>query len=134
MRSDKTQSSGRRRADLGDRYFRSTWEANYARYLNWLVSLGKVTSWEYEAKTFEFEGIKRGTRFYTPDFKVVLPSGKIEWHEVKGWMDAGSQTRLNRMAKYYPNEVIKVFDATWFKAANRNVAPMIPTWERGSAR
>lgn len=126
-----SRARGGRRADLGEVYFRSSWEANYARYLNWLVRHGKIVGWEYEVKTFVFERISRGTRAYTPDFRVVMSDGRVEWHEVKGWMDPKSRTRLDRMKRYYPNEVVVVIGKTWFQSASRNIAPMIPNWETG---
>ena len=63
-----TTARGGKRADLANRYFRSSWEAKWARYLNWLASLHEIWGWEYEPQTFEFVEIKKGTRFYTPDF------------------------------------------------------------------
>lgn len=118
-----------RRADLADTYFRSAWEANYARFLNLLIARSVVTSWEYEPKTFVFETIKRGNRSYTPDFRVTFPDGRIEWHEVKGWMDDKSRVRIERLRKFYPEEVLMIIDAAWFKQAARGIAYMIPGWE-----
>lgn len=123
-----------RREDIGNRYFRSAWEANYARYLNLLVRQKVVASWDYECHTFTFDRYKRGTRSYTPDFKVTFPDGHHEWHEVKGWMDDASRVRLERMAKFYPEETVKVIGADWFRGANRNVAHVIPGWERGGKK
>jgi hypothetical protein len=120
-----------KRADLGDQYFRSRWEANYARYLNWLIQVTKdVASWSYESETFEFKGIKRGTRFYTPDFRVQLSNGTVEYHEVKGWRYPKGETALKRMAKYYPHVRIVVVDSEWFKAVRRQGLPsLIEGWE-----
>lgn len=125
----RTQCAGGKREDLGNQYFRSAWEANYARYLNWLVSKGEIDGWSYEPVTFEFVGIKRGVRFYTPDFRVET-RGAHEWHEVKGWMDSQSKTRMKRMAKYYPGEKVVMIDRKWFASARRAGMPaMIPEWE-----
>lgn len=123
-----------KRADLGDRFFRSAWEANYARYLNLLVAQKQIREWDYECQTFQFEKIKRGTRCYTPDFKVTFNDGHHEWHEVKGWMDDKSRVRLDRMALYYPSEVVKIIGADWFKSANRGIAHVLPLWERGGKK
>jgi hypothetical protein len=132
MRSGHTRCHGGRRKDLGNQYFRSSWEANYARFLNTLIARGDVVSWEYEPKTFVFESIKRGTRAYTPDFKIALPGGTHEWHEVKGWMDQPSRTRLSRMAKFFPDEKVIVIGESWFRAATRSgLAAVIPNWEGG---
>jgi hypothetical protein len=119
-----------RRSDLGDQHFRSSWEANYARFLNWRITRGEVLSWEFEKHRFEFEAIRFGTRSYLPDFKVVMPDGKHEWHEVKGWMDRKSATKLKRMAKYFPEEKVVVIGADWFRAAKRSgLSAMVGGWE-----
>jgi hypothetical protein len=133
MRAGYSRTRGGRRADLDGRYFRSAWEANYARFLNFLKARGEISGWEYECKTFVFEAIKRGTRAYTPDFKVTT-GDRHEWHEVKGWMDQPSRTRLKRMAKYFPAEKVVVIDAGWFRQANKTLAGAIAGWETGTTR
>ena len=125
----RRRSRGGKRGDLGGLYVRSAWEANYCRYLNWLVELGEIISWEYEPDTFWFENIKRGTRFYTPDFKITNTDNSIEYHEVKGRMDQKSRTRLKRMAKYYPDVKIVVIDSEAYRALAKDVRGFIPNWE-----
>lgn len=120
---------GGRRADLGNSYYRSSWEANWARYLNWLLAKGEIKEWLYESETFEFEGIKRGSRFYTPDFKIYNNDGTIERHELKGYMDARSATKLKRMASYHPEAKITLIDKIAYAAVARMVASTIPHWE-----
>ncbi|KKK49962.1 hypothetical protein LCGC14_3129780, partial [marine sediment metagenome] len=87
----------------GKMFFRSKWEANYALYLDFLIDHKEIIKWEYEPDSFMFEQIKLGTRSYTPDFKIFNNSGDFEYHEVKGYMDSKSKTKLKRMAKYYPD-------------------------------
>ena len=119
-----------RRADLDDRYFRSMWEANYARYLNFLKAHGEIFKWEYEADTFWFEEIKRGTRSYTPDFKIWTAEDATPYYEeLKGWMDQKSKTKLFRMAKYYPDIKIILIDEKQYRAIARSIKALIPTWE-----
>lgn len=120
---------GGKRKDLGI-YVRSTWEANYARYLNWLIGIGEIKKWEYEVDTFEFHKIKKGTRFYTPDFKITNKDGSIEYHEVKGYMDKRSQTKLNRMKKYYPDIKIVLIDKEVYYAIKKDVSGLVENWER----
>lgn len=111
-----------KRDDLGGQYFRSRYEANYARFLNFTKQ-----RWEYEKKTFWFLKIKRGVRSYTPDF--YLPETN-EYHEVKGWMDKKSATKIKRMAKYYPTVKLIIIDGKWFQNANRQgLCRIIPGWE-----
>ncbi len=123
----KTSHSGRR-PDLDNRYFRSSWEANYARYLNWLKSLGQIESWEYEPQTFTFP-VKRGTVSYTPDFLVNYPDGAREYHEVKGYMDDKSRVRLDRMKRYYPDVKIVLVDSKVYKGIEKMFSRVIPNWE-----
>jgi len=118
-----------KRTDLDGLYVRSSWEANYARYLNWLVSIGEIVKWEYEPDVYEFHEIKRGTRSYIPDFKVYNKDGSVEYHEVKGWMDQKSRTKLKRMAKYYPEIKVVLIDKDVYYAIKRDAQNFIPNWE-----
>lgn len=103
-------------------FFKSRWEMNAARLLSF-----QKREWEYEPKTFWFEKIKRGVRSYTPDF--FLPKENI-YIEVKGWMDTKSKTKLKRMAKYYPNTKIELWDEDFFRALKRQgIGKLVPGWE-----
>lgn len=123
----KNGHRGGKRDDLGI-YVRSSWEANYARYLNWLKDKGEIISWEYEVDTFWFEGIKRGNVAYTPDFKVTEKDGSIIYHEVKGYMDDKSKVKLNRMAKYHPDIKIIIIGHKEYKELKK-IKQLIPNWE-----
>jgi len=91
-------------------FFRSKWEANYALYLDFLIKRKQILRWEYEKDVFIFEKIKFGTRSYRPDFKVYNLDKTIEYHEVKGYMDSKSKTKIKRMAKYYPDIKLTIID------------------------
>ena len=116
------------REDLG-LYVRSAWEANYARYLNWLQGQGLIARWEYEPDTFEFKTIRRGSRFYTPDFRVEWPDGPIEYHEVKGYLDERSDTKLKRMAKYFPDVKLVLIGKDRYRDIGDKVGQFIAGWE-----
>jgi hypothetical protein len=111
------------------KFYRSRWEANYARYLQWLKECGQIQSWAHEPKTFWFEGIKRGCVSYLPDFCVVENSGAEAYHEVKGWMDDRSVTKIKRMAKYHPSVKLVVIDTKAYKEIQRKVSAIVPGWE-----
>ena len=119
-----------RRADLNNLYVRSRWEANFARYLNWLLAQGKIKSWEYEPKTFRFPRKKGEPTWYTPDFRVWLNNGCHCWYEVKGWMDLKSRARLSRFVSHYPREQLIVVDEAWFRRAHRSLRWRLPHWEK----
>ena len=109
-------------------YYRSQWELNYARYLEMLKCLGEIKEWEHEPDTFWFEGVKRGTVSYLPDFKVTENNGAIAYHEVKGWMDARSKTKIRRMAKYHPDVKLIVVDAKAYRALSKQVSGLVDGW------
>lgn len=97
-------------------FMRSSWEINYACYLDFLIKQKQIKDWKYEADTFWFEKIRRGVRSYMPDFKVFNTNGTIEYHEVKGYMDNRSATKLKRMKKYYPEVKMVLIDEEQYKA------------------
>jgi hypothetical protein len=105
-------------AIVGDKqpiYFRSSWEFYYSLFLEKLRQERKILDWKHEPKCFWFEGIKRGVRSYLPDFCITHLNGSEEWSEVKGYFDSKSQTKMKRMAKYYPDVNIRLVGSEWFK-------------------
>lgn len=112
------------------KYFRSRWEANYARYLEFLKSNGEILEWHHEKTTFWFDGVKRGTVSYLPDFDVTEKSGEITHHEVKGWMDDRSATKLKRMAKYHPEKTLVLVQEKQYREIEKKFSFLIPGWEK----
>lgn len=126
-----TRVKGGRRSDLDNKFFRSAWEANYARYLNLLMTLGAVESWEFEPETFWFEGIRRGTLSYKPDFRVFYRGDPVpEYVEIKGWIMPKDRTKWRRMKKYHPTIKLVIVNAKQYYAIQRKWASSIPNWER----
>lgn len=109
-------------------YFRSRWEFNYGLYLQFLKERKQIMEWEHEPETFWFDGIRRGCVSYLPDYRVINLDGSIEYHEVKGWMDDRSKTKLKRMKKFYPHIKLRVIDGKWFKA-NAAKLTFLKGWE-----
>lgn len=73
-------------------------EAAYAAHLDARRHLGEVL-W------FRFEGVKlrlADNTFYTPDFAVMVASGQIELHEVKGFMEEDANVKIKVAASQYP--------------------------------
>jgi hypothetical protein len=132
-RMDRTTwRAGWREIGGAKKYYRSRWEANYARYLEYKKERGEIVGWAHEPTTFWFEGIKRGVNNYLPDFQVHMngENGIVEeYHEVKGWMDSKSATKIKRMEKYYPNVKLVVIDRTLYKTLEKEFASVIEGWE-----
>jgi len=115
---------------IGDKlcYFRSNWERRYALFLHWLKTNGKIAEWMYEPETFWFENIKRGTRSYKPDFKVIHKNGDVEYVEVKGYMDKQSATKLKRMKIYHPHIKVRLVDKVWFSENGKALKSIFIDW------
>lgn len=128
-RHKTTWRSGWREIGGAKYFFRSKWEANYARYLHFLEQRKDIQKWEYEPETFWFENIKRGIRSYLPDFRVTTKNGNIEYHEVKGWMDSRSKTQLNRMRIYHPSIKLIVIDSSQYKSISKYGKVFSQEWE-----
>lgn len=105
----------------GTIFFRSKWEANYALYLDFLIKKEQIKDWEFEVDRFIFDAIKFGTRSYLPDFKIYNMDGTFEYHEVKGYMDNRSKTKLKRMEKYFPNTKLILIDKDVYNNIKKNL-------------
>lgn len=92
-----TSARGGVRSDLG-MYFRSTWEANFARIQNFLNK-----KWSYERDTFQLEE----SMSYTPDFFV---EDENLYYEIKGRWTEKAKRQLTLMSIKFPNVIVKVID------------------------
>lgn len=110
-------------------YFRSLWEYRYSLWLQYQLEHKMIEMWAHEPKTFWFEDIKRGVRSYLPDFCVYKTATQCEWHEVKGYWDSKSLTKVKRFRKYYPDEKLILIDSKWFSANSKKLKLIIPEWE-----
>jgi len=128
------QSKGNKRADLG-MYFRSTWEANYARILNY-----ENTEWEYETGRFSLlDDAGEIAAVYTPDFLV---NGK--WIEIKGHADASDdwecdckrcerdKLKMLLFAEQYPDEEIEIIGKREYRKISKKYASIIESWEKSA--
>jgi hypothetical protein len=64
-----------------------------------------------EIAWYRFEGFKlrlADKTFYTPDFAVMLASGEIECHEVKGFWRDDARVKIKIAADQYPFRFIAV--------------------------
>ena len=60
---------------------------------------------------YKFEGIKlrlADATFYSPDFAVMLSSGEMEIHEVKGFWQDDARVKIKVAAELYPFRFIAV--------------------------
>ena len=79
-------------------------ETAYAQELELRKRYGEI-AW------FRFEGIKlrlADNTFYTPDFAVMLTTGEMELHEVKGFWTDDARVKTKVAADQYPFRIIGV--------------------------
>ncbi len=110
-------------------YYRSRWEFCVSLWLDHLKHQGEILDWTFEEHTFEFKGIKRGTRFFKPDFFVQEPNGIEYFLEVKGILDKKSVTQLTRMARYYPDVKVLIIDKKRFTEIESEFGHLLEGWE-----
>lgn len=133
MKKSFAKGDGGKRVDLDGMYFRSRWEANWARYLNWMKQRGEIKDWKFECKTFEFP-VKRGARFYTPDFQITENNGVTFFQEIKGWMNPLSATKLKRMKIYYPEVRVDLISPEFYRSVHREMRHIIAGWEQPGSK
>lgn len=109
-------------------YLKSKWEKRYCLYLSFMKKYGHITDYWYEPETFWFEGIKRGTNNYKPDFKVEFPSGNVEYYEIKGYETAKDRTKYKRMEKYHPHIVLNIIGKKWYADNSKTLRKIIKDW------
>ena len=107
---------GHRIIDGKDRFFRSSWEFNYALYLQYLKDNKNIKSWEYESEIFYFNESQNNCYAYKPDFKVINNDNSFYFLEIKGWMDKASKNKIENMGIFYPEiKLIVIDDKEYFK-------------------
>lgn len=73
-----------------------------------LLELRRVAG---EVAWYKFEGLKlrlADNTFYTPDFAVMLQTGELECHEVKGFWQDDARAKIKIAADLYPFAFIAV--------------------------
>lgn len=108
------------RKDLGNYYFRSSWEANFARLLNYFN-----IDWDYEPCRFVFDNSSLLVDFYLPKFDV--------WIEIKGFCDKRSSEKLAKMNSNFPDENVKILDREAYRFIKEKYSSQIAGWEQGSS-
>ena len=76
----------------------NTWEAAYAReVLEPRRAAGEIARYDFEAASFRL-----GRGRYTPDWIAQFVDGRLEAHEVKGFMREAARVRLGWFAERFP--------------------------------
>lgn len=81
-------------------------ESRYAERLETMRAAGEIDAW-----TFDAEKLRLAKRtWYSPDFRVVMADGEIQFHETKGFMQDDANVKLKVAAAIHP---YRFFLVTW---------------------
>lgn len=128
--------------------YRSGWERDFARVLEFLQNWGVVEGWDYEPQRFDFQGLgyKLGPFVYTPDFVVkfndYIDQKKIEYIrdilpversqtvyiEVKGQEKGKDRNKWRRFRKHTGNTLWIIKKEEMFLLQTK-FKQQIPFWE-----
>lgn len=130
--------------DLNGKYFRSSWERNFARILNLWIEKGILLKWEYEPHRFEFpvKNKSGACSHYTPDFGVSINPEWIDevdtilnhstlnmFIEVKGYLDSTGKCKIKRMGTHFPDTTLVVVGIKEYKRLEKEYREQIGEWE-----
>jgi len=135
-------------------FLRSSYEANFWRYLEFLKRRKEIFDFEYEPITFHFQKnetlIKNGFDMekhigfndnskkkeilgkngsYKIDFKIWDTKDSYHWGEVKGQMDNNSRIKITRFEKYFPKEKFILYGDEYMKDLENKLGKSIQNWE-----
>jgi hypothetical protein len=119
---DYSSAAGGFREDL-NAGFKSTWEANIARILNY-----QSVQWEYENAIRSFS-TELGA--YIPDF-IVYRENIVQIIEVKGRWDFRSVKKVTSALSQVKKEKIIIIDSDFYSLLDQKYKDVIPNWEKSS--
>lgn len=79
-------------------------ETRYSQHLEALKAAGEVARWDFEPEKLR---LAKAT-FYTPDFRVILPTGEVQFHEVKGHWEDDARVKIKVAAAMHPYTFLAV--------------------------
>jgi len=84
-------------------------EKRYAVYLDMRILTKEIAGWKFEAVKLKLAP----ATFWTPDFELVMPDGRIELHETKGHWEDDARVKIKIAAQAFPEFLIVA--VTWDK-------------------
>lgn len=111
------------RKDIDDTYkFRSSWEANFARILDYTH-----VRYRFEYKRFY---MKNGDS-YLPDFLLLTEDNPwhCKWIEIKGLWHRGDKRRIISFMNEFPEETLHIITGKEYRQLAKQYKKLIPNWE-----
>jgi hypothetical protein len=89
-------------------------ERRYAAHLAILKAAGEIHDWAFQPEKFRLAN-KGDACFYTPDFRLLLNDGTVEFHDTKGFMEEDALIKIKWFvaAHPYPLVVVRWVKGNW---------------------
>lgn len=85
--------------------FDSDLEERYYEHLQQRMRRGEIAAFALKPEKLRLAD----GAYYTPDFRVILPDGSVEFHETKGFMREAARVRLRAAAEMHPYTFLLVY-------------------------
>lgn len=105
--------------------FRSSWERNFAFYMEYIKCKREIKDWYYESEIFSFPQNEYGFKTYKPDFKIVHNDGSVEYIELKGWVNKKALDKMELMARYFPEVKIELYDGDKYNEIKKKYSHLV---------
>lgn len=95
---------------------RNKLEARYEAHLEALKLAGEICEYAFEPEKFRLAN-EGDACFFTPDFRVLLNDGTVEFHDTKGFMEEDALLKIKWFVQQhpYPLVVAKWAKGEWIK-------------------
>lgn len=108
-----------KREDLDNQYFRSTWEANYARILKYLN-----VEYQFEPEIIWLKKLDGSEISYRPDFKV----GDL-YIEIKGYWHEDAIEKMKMLKEQYPDIKLVIIELDKYNQLKKTYKSKVKVWE-----
>lgn len=98
------------RHEKGDR---NKLEAKYEAHLAILKAAGEIYDFDFEPEKFRLANAGDAC-YLTPDFRVLLNDGTVEFHDTKGFMEEDANIKIKWFVQQHPYPLVIV---RWVKGA-----------------
>lgn len=92
---------------------RNKLEAKYEAHLALLKAAGEIYEFAFEPEKFRLAN-EGASCYFTPDFRVLLNDGTVEFHDTKGYMEEDAALKIKWFVQQHPYPLVVV---RWVKGA-----------------
>lgn len=114
--AEKPKAKGPRKARYTrhEKGKRNKLEARYEAHLGMLKAAGEIYDFAFEPEKFRLAN-EGDACYFTPDFRVLLNDGTVEFHDTKGFMEEDALIKIKWFVQQhpYPLVIVKWVKGDW---------------------